>query len=156
LIFDLPPGTGDIQLSLAQKLKVRGAVLVTTPQDVALADVVRAKSMFDRVRIPTLGLVENMSHFICPDCGGRHEIFAHGGGERAATELDVPFLGRVPIESAVRESGDAGEPIVMRVPDSESAKAFTAIAATLAAKAEEIERAEAEAEGPKRALRIIT
>jgi ATP-binding protein involved in chromosome partitioning len=154
LVFDLPPGTGDIQLSLAQRLKVTGAVLVSTPQDVALADVYRAKAMFDRVRIPTIGLVENMSYFICGKCDTRHEIFAYGGGERAANDMGVPFLGRVPIETAVRESGDAGTPVVAAHPESESAKAFVSIAATLVGGIEAMEAAKNE--GPKRGLRIIT
>src|SRR5690606_23206661 len=98
LVFDLPPGTGDIQLSIAQKLKVNGAVLVTTPQQVAVADVIRAKAMFDRVRIPTLGVIENMSYFIAPDTGNRYEIFGSGGGHRAAEQLGIRFFGQVPIE----------------------------------------------------------
>jgi ATP-binding protein involved in chromosome partitioning len=128
LVLDLPPGTGDIQLSLAQKFKVDGAVLVTTPQDVALADVVRAKAMFDRVRIPCLGLVENMSYFVCTHCDTRHEIFSHGGGEHACESLDVPFLGAVPLEIDVRQAGDAGVPLQQRAPNSLSAKAFATMA----------------------------
>lgn len=131
LILDLPPGTGDIQLSLAQKFKVEGAVLVTTPQDVALADVVRAKAMFDRVRIPCLGLVENMSFFICSKCDARHEIFSHGGGEKACESLNVPFFGRIPLELEVRQSGDAGVPLIQRSPQSASAQAFLELADTL-------------------------
>jgi ATP-binding protein involved in chromosome partitioning len=131
LIFDLPPGTGDIQLTLSQKFKVTGAVLVTTPQVVAVADVVRAKSMFDRVRIPTLGLIENMSYFVCDGCDKRHEIFSTGGGERAAESLGVAFLGRVPLEPSVREAGDAGVPLSERAPHSASQQAFTALATDL-------------------------
>ena len=131
LIFDLPPGTGDIQLTLSQKFKVTGAVLVTTPQQVAVADVVRAKAMFDRVRIPTLGLVENMSYFICSGCEARHEIFATGGGERAAGDLGIPFLGSIPLEPAVREAGDAGVPLSTRAPHSASARAFASLALDL-------------------------
>jgi ATP-binding protein involved in chromosome partitioning len=131
LVFDLPPGTGDVQLSLAQKLRVTGAVLVTTPQAVALADVVRAKAMFDRVRIPTLGVIENMSYFVCDHCDTRHEIFAHGGGEKIAAELDIHFLGRVPLEPAVRECGDRGTPVVVAQPESQSAQSLRAIAALL-------------------------
>ncbi len=131
LVLDLPPGTGDIQLTLAQRFKVTGAVLVTTPQEVALADVRRAKVMFDKVRIESLGLVENMSYFVCGKCETRHDIFASGGGERAARELGVDVLGQVPLEQIVREGGDRGEPIVSLAPESASAKAFMAIAQEL-------------------------
>jgi ATP-binding protein involved in chromosome partitioning len=156
LVFDLPPGTGDIQLTLAQKFKVTGAVLVTTPQPVALADVMRAKAMFDQVRIKTLGLIENMSYFVCPSCSDRHEIFSFGGGERAAADLEIPFLGRVPIDTAVRESSDRGRPILDAAPESESAKAFVSIAGELARR---VELAAAEAEKSdrrKKSLNIIT
>ena len=124
LIFDLPPGTGDVQLTLAQKLQVTGSVLVTTPQTVALADVIRAKAMFDRVRIETLGLVENMSYFICPNCTSRHEIFSHGGGETAAKDLGIKFFGRIPLEPALRVCSDEGHPIVDAYPESSSSRAF--------------------------------
>ncbi len=156
LIFDLPPGTGDIQLSLAQKVPVTGAVLVTTPQDVALADVFRAKAMFDRVRIPVLGLAENMSFFKCDGCGSEHSIFSKGGGQRAAKEMEIPFFGGVPLEPAVRECGDAGEPIVSFAPDSASSKAFHSISGALV---EAVDKANAAAQDKeKRAgkLRIIT
>jgi ATP-binding protein involved in chromosome partitioning len=133
LIVDLPPGTGDVQLTLSQKIKPVGAVLVTTPQDVALADVVRGKAMFDKVDIPTLGVVENMSHFVCPDCGGRHEIFSTGGGKRMADKLKVPFLGAIPIEAGVREAGDVGEPVVWRDPGAPAAQAFLRLAEQIAA-----------------------
>jgi ATP-binding protein involved in chromosome partitioning len=133
LIVDLPPGTGDVQLTLAQKIKPVGAVLVSTPQDVALADVVRGKAMFDKVDIPTLGVVENMSYFVCPDCTSRHEIFAHGGAARLSRELKIPFLGAIPIEVGVRAAGDAGEPVVWRDPGSPAARAFFALAEHLAA-----------------------
>jgi ATP-binding protein involved in chromosome partitioning len=156
VIFDLPPGTGDVQLTLAQKLRVTGSVLVTTPQPVALADVMRAKAMFDRVRIQTLGLVENMAYFVCPDCQARHEIFSCGGGEQAAKELEIPFLGRVPIEAAVREAGDAGVPVVRARPDAESAKAFRDIAAALATRAEAVQREMETQDKRREALRIIT
>jgi ATP-binding protein involved in chromosome partitioning len=155
LVFDLPPGTGDIQLSLAQKFKVAGAVLVTTPQDVALADVVRAKAMFDRVRIPCLGLVENMSYFVCSGCDMRHDIFATGGGERACASLDVPFLGAVPLEMDVRQAGDAGEPLQLRAPDSASAKAFVAIADSLHTAVQAQAAVQQRTEGHRRALPII-
>jgi ATP-binding protein involved in chromosome partitioning len=155
LVVDLPPGTGDIQLTLAQKFKVTGAVLVTTPQTVAIADVRRAKTMFDKVQIPTIGLIENMSYFVCPGCNTRHEIFAHGGGERAASDMGVSFLGRVPLEPRVRECGDAGEPVVSAAPDSESAKSFVTIAAAFSARVATINSERAKAEGRRRALPVI-
>jgi ATP-binding protein involved in chromosome partitioning len=133
LIVDLPPGTGDVQLTLSQKIKPVGAVLVSTPQDVALADVVRGKAMFDKVDIPTLGVVENMSYFVCPDCGARHDIFAHGGARRMAEKLRISFLGAIPLEVGVREAGDTGEPIVWRDPGAPAAVAFRALAGQLAA-----------------------
>jgi ATP-binding protein involved in chromosome partitioning len=156
LVVDLPPGTGDIQLTLAQKFKVTGAVLVTTPQKVALVDVVRAKTMFDKVRIQTLGLIENMSYFVAPDTGKRYDIFGYGGGEAAAKELGASFLGRVPIEPSVRECGDAGEPIVSAFPESESAKAFTAIAAEMVKHVNQINLERGERETKRRILPIVS
>lgn len=132
LVVDLPPGTGDVQLSISQQMRVTGAVLVTTPQDVALADVVRGKAMFDQVKIPTLGIIENMSYFVCTSCGTRHEIFAHGGGEAAASRLNVPFLGHLPLLPSIREAGDFGMPIVARERHSEAAEAFRKVTRTLA------------------------
>jgi len=155
LIFDLPPGTGDIQLSIAQKLQVTGAVLVTTPQAVALADVVRAKVMFDRVRIKTLGVIENMSYFICPGCSDRHEIFAHGGGEKAAADLGLTFFGGIPLEPVVRIGGDSGQPVVVSAPQSASATAFVDIAGRLDAAVSEMRAAEEREQGPRRRLQII-
>ncbi len=155
LVVDLPPGTGDVQLTLAQKFKVTGAVLVTTPQKVALVDVIRAKTMFDKVRIRTLGLIENMSYFQAPDTGKRYDIFGNGGGEAAARELGVDFLGRVPIEPAVRECGDAGEPVVSAFPQSESAKSFTAIAAELQKLVEVVNAERSEREQKRRILPIV-
>jgi ATP-binding protein involved in chromosome partitioning len=108
LIIDMPPGTGDIALSLSQLLPLTGAVIVCTPQDVALLDAVKAIAMFRKVKIPVLGLIENMSGFVCPGCGQRHDIFGSGGAQRRAGELGVPFLGDVPIQVQIRESGDAG------------------------------------------------
>ncbi len=134
LIVDLPPGTGDVQLSIAQNLRVTGAVMVTTPQELSLADVGRAKGMFDQVKVPVLGLVENMSYFVCPNCGTRHDIFATGGGKVAAERLHVPFLGSIPLDMGVSLSGDSGVPTVAREPDSEVAQAFIAIARNLAGK----------------------
>ncbi|MEZ4270488.1 MAG: Mrp/NBP35 family ATP-binding protein [Myxococcota bacterium] len=155
LLFDLPPGTGDIQLSLAQGLKVTGSVLVTTPQKVALADVIRAKAMFDKVRIPTLGMVENMSYFICSNCSERHEIFSYGGGERTAGELGVPFLGRIPIETSIMAAGDSGEPIVSADPDSATSAAFVGIAEALDEIVRKAQSQRAESEQGRGALRII-
>ncbi len=131
LVVDLPPGTGDIQLSLSQQIAVAGAVLVTTPQDVALADVVRAKSMFDKVGIPTLGLVENMSFFVCDGCNKRHEIF-DSGGQRNADRLSVPFLGALPLETPVRQGGDEGTPVVVRNPSSAAAVGLREVAQQVA------------------------
>ncbi|HJP93325.1 MAG TPA: Mrp/NBP35 family ATP-binding protein [Pyrinomonadaceae bacterium] len=124
LIVDMPPGTGDVQLSLAQLVPVQGAVLVTTPQDVAIADVRRALRMFETVAIPVLGIVENMSYFIAPDTGTRYNIFGEGGGERLAHVYNVPFLGAVPLGIEVREGGDKGVPVVVSQPDSPQAQAF--------------------------------
>lgn len=132
LIMDLPPGTGDVQLTLAQNVKVSGAVLVSTPQDVALADVRRGKAMFDKVGIQTLGVVENMAYFDCGSCGARHNIFNSGGATRLADELGVPVVGEVPLETSTREAADQGRPEVLAHPDSSSAKAFNGIARTLA------------------------
>lgn len=132
MVLDLPPGTGDVQLTIAQNVKVSGAVLVSTPQEVALADVVRGKAMFDRVDIPTLGVVENMSYFECTGCGANHHIFAHGGAAKLAKELGVPVLGEIPIELSTRESGDVGRPVVLSNPSSKASQAFFAIAKRLA------------------------
>jgi ATP-binding protein involved in chromosome partitioning len=128
LILDLPPGTGDVPLTLAQNVQAAGVVLVSTPQDVALADVVRAKLMFDKVSIPVLGIVENMSMFICPHCKGETPVFAHGGVKAAAEKMGIRFLGEVPLDLAIREAGDAGTPVVARDPDSPQAAAFMQIA----------------------------
>jgi ATP-binding protein involved in chromosome partitioning len=132
LVVDMPPGTGDVQITFSQQLKVSGALLVATPQDVALADVIRAKSMFDKVMIPIVGMVENMSYFICDGCQKRHEIFSRGGAERAAKRFNIPFLGEIPITPALREWGDKGVPILVQQPDSEISKIFMEVAAKLA------------------------
>ncbi len=132
LVVDLPPGTGDVQLTLAQRVPVTGAVVVTTPQEVALADVVRAKRMFDKVNITTLGLIENMSSFVCPSCNAVHDIFARDGGERAARQLDIPFLGSIPIDPRIRAGGDAGTPMIVSHPDSPASAAFRETASVLA------------------------
>jgi ATP-binding protein involved in chromosome partitioning len=132
LVLDLPPGTGDIPLTLAQNVRAAGVVLVSTPQDVALADVIRAKLMFDKVAIPVLGIVENMSSFICPHCRAETQIFAHGGARTAAERMGIRFLGEIPIDLAIREGGDRGVPIVAGAPESPQAAAFLAVARNVA------------------------
>ncbi|MDG5774955.1 Mrp/NBP35 family ATP-binding protein [Haloarculaceae archaeon H-GB2-1] len=131
MVVDLPPGTGDTQLSLLQTVPVTGSVIVTTPQDVALDDARKGLRMFGKHETPVLGIVENMSTFKCPDCGGEHAIFGEGGGQSLADETEMPFLGEIPLDPAVREGGDAGEPIV-RDPESETGEAFREFAATAA------------------------
>jgi len=133
LVMDLPPGTGDIPLTLAQNVRAAGVVLVSTPQDVALADVIRAKLMFDKVNIPVLGIVENMSTFICPHCRQETAIFDHGGAKTAAEKMGIRFLGEIPLDLAVREGGDRGLPIVAGQPDGPQAKAFLEAAQQVAA-----------------------
>jgi ATP-binding protein involved in chromosome partitioning len=133
LVIDLPPGTGDVQLTLVQKIPISGAVIVTTPQPVALADAVKGLRMFEEVKTPVIGIVENMSGFVCPCCGERTAIFDEGGGARTAAEHGVALLGEVPIEPAVRAGGDTGQPVVVGHPDSASALAFSALADRVAA-----------------------
>ncbi|HWQ32828.1 MAG TPA: iron-sulfur cluster carrier protein ApbC [Blastocatellia bacterium] len=133
LIVDMPPGTGDVQLSMAQTVPMAGAVLVTTPQEVALGDVRKAYNMFEQLHVPVLGVVENMSYFICPNCTERHFIFGHGGGEALAARYDVPFLGTIPLSLSVREGGDLGIPIVTGAPASAQAQAFREVAQNVAA-----------------------
>ncbi len=134
LVIDLPPGTGDAQLTLTQSAPLAGAVIVTTPQDVALADAVKGLSMFTKVNVPVLGIIENMSYFLCPHCSERSEIFGYGGGRRKAEELKVPFLGEVPIVGAIREGGDSGRPVVVAEPDSPASKVYLEVAGALAAR----------------------
>jgi ATP-binding protein involved in chromosome partitioning len=133
LIFDLPPGTGDIQLTLVQTIPLTGAVIVTTPQDVALADAKKGLVMFHKVHVPVLGIVENMSYFICSHCNQRENIFDVGGGKRMADELNVPFLGEIPIDTRIRIGGDKGDPIVHGEPESQQGKIIHSIARQLAA-----------------------
>jgi ATP-binding protein involved in chromosome partitioning len=133
LLVDLPPGTGDAQLTISQLVPLSGAITVTTPQEVALYDVRKGMMMFQKVNVPLLGIIENMSFFVCGHCGERTEIFSTGGGERAAQKLGIPFLGRVPIDPAIRAGGDSGRPIVVADPASPQAVAFREIAAKLAA-----------------------
>jgi ATP-binding protein involved in chromosome partitioning len=132
LVVDLPPGTGDAQLSLSQLIPVTGSVIVTTPQEVALIDVVKAVSMFKKVEIPILGVIENMSYYVCPACGHHDEIFSRGGGQILAKDIGTQFLGEVPIDSKVRHGGDSGRPVVVGAPESEHAKIFMKIAAKVA------------------------
>ena len=131
LVLDLPPGTGDIQLTIVQTVALAGAIIVTTPQEVALIDARKASTMFEKVNVPVLGLIENMSYFISPDSGKRYDIFGSGGGEREAKRLRVPLLGQIPIDIATRESGDRGMPITAEAGNSEVAAAFMRIAARL-------------------------
>lgn len=132
LVLDLPPGTGDVPLSLSQLVKAAGIVLVSTPQDVALADVVKAKTMFDRVSIPVLGLVENMSSFACPHCANTTAIFSEGGGRKAAEAMGIPLLGEIPLDLAIRVGGDKGVPVTAEHPDSVQAQAFREMARRVA------------------------
>jgi len=128
LVFDMPPGTGDAQLSLSQVIPLGGVVMVTTPQDVALLDVRKALAMFRKLNVPILGIVENMSYFVAPDTGARYAIFGEGGGEKVAGEFDVPLLARIPLEMDTRKGGDEGVPIAVGQPDSAQAKAFRDLA----------------------------
>jgi len=133
LIVDMPPGTGDVALTLSQTVPVAGAIVVTTPQQVSLADSRRAVRMYQKLNIPTLGIIENMSYYACPQCGHEADIFGHGGGERLAEQLEMPFLGRIPIYQPIREGGDNGVPLVVSEPESAAAKAFMAAAERAAA-----------------------
>jgi len=128
LFVDMPPGTGDAQLSLVQATQLAGAIIVTTPQEVAVGDALRGVKMFERVTVPVLGIVENMSWFECPHCGKPSPIFGSGGGERLATEVGLPLLGQIPLYPRVMESGDSGQPIVVADPQSPAARALATIA----------------------------
>src|SRR5919109_1646338 len=129
MVVDMPPGTGDAQLTMAQQVPLKGAVIVSTPQDLALIDARRGVGMFKRVNVPVLGIVENMSYFVCPKCGERSDIFAHGRARHEAERLGVPFLGEVPLHMAIREKSDAGPPVVATEPDSAHAQIYRQIAA---------------------------
>ncbi len=133
LVIDLPPGTGDVALSLSQTVPVAGAIVVTTPQQVSLADTRRAVAMYKKLNIPTLGIIENMSYFVCGNCQHESDIFGHGGGERMAEDLGVPFLGRVPIYQPIREGSDTGVPLMIAEPESPAGRAFMAAAERAAA-----------------------
>ncbi len=144
MVVDMPPGTGDAQLTMSQRVPLAGAVIVSTPQDVALIDARRGVRMFEKVGVPVLGLIENMSFYCCPNCNHRADIFGHGGGRREAERLAVEFLGELPLKLAIRELADAGTPIVAARPEGEEARAYQAIAARLWAKL-----AEGVAAGPR-------
>jgi ATP-binding protein involved in chromosome partitioning len=133
LVIDLPPGTGDVQLTLIQSVPLTGGVIVATPQDVALADVVRGVTMFRKLEVPVFGVVENMSYFLCPHCGERTDIFAHGGAQKMAQKYEVPFLGEIPLDAAIRIGGDTGMPVTVSQPDSPLAQAFRKFAEKVAA-----------------------
>ncbi len=137
LVVDMPPGTGDAQLTMAQQVPLAGVVIVSTPQDLALIDARKGLNMFRKVNVPVLGLVENMSTFVCPHCGERSDIFGHGGARSEAARLGVPFLGEVPLVPVIRETSDAGRPVVATAPSSPAAEAFRAIAARAVAALEE-------------------
>ena len=134
LIVDLPPGTSDASMSMAQEAPIAGAVIVSTPQGVSLEDATKAVAMFDRLQVPVFGVVENMSYFIAPDTGNRYEIFGHGGAQQAAEDLGIEFLGEIPLDQATREAGDSGLPVMEAAPDSASGRAFMAIAEKIAAR----------------------
>ena len=133
MVVDMPPGTGDAQLTMAQQVPLKGAVIVSTPQDLALIDARRGVAMFKRVNVPVLGVVENMSYFLCPSCGTRSDIFSHGGAHKEADRLGVPFLGEVPLHMTIREKSDAGLPVVATEPDGPHAKIYRDIAARVLA-----------------------
>ncbi|MDI3471147.1 MAG: [4Fe-4S] cluster assembly scaffold protein Mrp [Pseudolabrys sp.] len=147
MVVDMPPGTGDAQLTMAQQVPLKGAVIVSTPQDLALIDARRGIAMFKRVDVPVLGLIENMSYFICPHCGTRSDIFAHGGARHEAERLGVPFLGEVPLHMAIRETSDAGLPVVATEPDGPHAKIYRDIATQV--------RAQIEGAGGRAAPKIV-
>jgi ATP-binding protein involved in chromosome partitioning len=140
LVLDMPPGTGDAQLTIAQRVPLKGAVIVSTPQDIALIDAKKGIAMFNKTQVPILGVVENMSMFVCPDCGSSHAIFGHGGARETAEKLHVPFLGEIPLVPRIRETSDSGQPISVSAPDSAEAKAFLDLAKKVAATLETASR----------------
>ena len=140
LIIDLPPGTSDASMSMAQEAPISGAVIVSTPQDVSIEDAMKAVAMFEKLDIPVFGMIENMSYFIAPDTGKQYDIFGHGGAQKAAEDLGIDFLGEIPIEPAVREGADRGVPIVYGAPDTQSAKAIEKIAGNVAARLSVLQR----------------
>lgn len=138
LVVDMPPGTGDAQLTMAQNVPLAGAVIVSTPQDLALIDARKGLNMFTKVNVPVLGIVENMSYFVCPDCGGRHDIFGHGGAREEAARIDVPFLGEVPLAMPIRETSDAGKPVVATAANGPHARAYLDIAQKVRGRLDEL------------------
>jgi ATP-binding protein involved in chromosome partitioning len=149
MVVDMPPGTGDAQLTMAQQVPLKGAVIVSTPQDLALIDARRGVAMFKRVNVPVLGVVENMSYFLCPSCGTRSDIFGHGGAQKEAERLGVPFLGEVPLHMAIREKSDSGLPVVATEPDSPHTQVYRAIASKV------FEQMKAGAQGGRAAPKIV-
>ena len=145
LVVDMPPGTGDAQLTMAQQVPLAGAVIVSTPQDLALIDARKGLNMFKRVDVPLLGIIENMSFFVCPDCGSQHDIFGHGGAQAEAERIGVPFLGAVPLHMAIRENSDAGTPVTVFDPDGVHALTYQSIAAKVL---EQLQKAEGALAGP--------
>jgi ATP-binding protein involved in chromosome partitioning len=141
LIVDLPPGTSDASMSLCQDAPVAGAVVVSTPQQVALEDATKAVAMFEKLQVPVFGIIENMSYFVCPNCTSRHEIFGYGGAREAAEEIGLDFLGEIPLDTRVRTGGDEGIPVVVAAPESPAAEAFVAMAKKVAAKLSVLQRA---------------
>jgi ATP-binding protein involved in chromosome partitioning len=147
LVIDLPPGTSDAPLSMAQEAPIAGTIIVTTPQSVSLEDAMKAVTMFEKLQVPVFGVIENMSYFVCPHCGERTDVFGHGGAKAAAEELGLEFLGEIPLDVRVRESGDSGVPMIEAEPESPAAKAFMEIARRVAARAS-VQRFSAEAPTP--------
>ncbi len=148
MVVDMPPGTGDVQLTMAQQVPITGAIIVSTPQDIALADARKGLNMFRKVDVPVFGVIENMSYFTCPHCGERSEIFSHGGARKEAELVSMDFLGEIPLDIAIRETSDNGNPIVVSQPESEHAKAFRAIGANIWKKIEKA-LAKSKAAAPK-------
>jgi ATP-binding protein involved in chromosome partitioning len=140
LVLDMPPGTGDAQLTIAQRVPLKGAVIVSTPQDIALIDAKKGIAMFNKTQVPILGVVENMSMFTCPDCGSSHAIFGHGGARETAQQLGAPFLGEIPLVPRIRETSDSGQPVSVSAPDGPEAKAFLDLAKKVAASLETASR----------------
>jgi ATP-binding protein involved in chromosome partitioning len=151
LVVDMPPGTGDAQLTMAQQVPLTGAVIVSTPQDIALLDARKGLNMFRKVDVPVLGIVENMSVFVCPNCGHESHIFSHGGARREADKLGMEFLGEIPLDIEIRETSDSGRPVVVSNPDAPNAKAFAAIAARIWEKVS----TQIDAGGPRQAPKIV-
>jgi ATP-binding protein involved in chromosome partitioning len=146
-MIDLPPGTGDAQLTLVQSVALSGAIIVTTPSDIALIDAAKGLNMFRTVEVPVFGVIENMSYFLCPHCGERTDIFAAEGGRRVAEKLGAPFLGEIPLETAIRKGGDEGKPVVAADPEGASARPFLELARNVRERCEGTARIEEEKKG---------